>query len=187
MKRILLLALILLSFSLDGCYCKWRGFGVEGDEVPVLDHWVVEPKVFDIKRCSKSDDVLCYACLSIEQKYVGPDSLKNLAARIDSIEFVVGNSVYKVANEKPDFERAVKYAESTGLEWFSMSLDFVEPYKWYNYNPFIPIPRSIKEVYMTVYVSFKFPEDGHIESKKVEMKLHEKTGVTWTPWEREGI
>lgn len=181
MHKILLFALILLSLVLDGCYCKWRGFDVEGDEVPVLDHWVVTPKVFDIERCSKSDDVVCYVCLGMEQKYVGPDSLKNVASRIDSMEFVVGDKVYKNINEKRDFRHAVKYKESRGLEWFSMHLNID------NKSPFIPIPRSIKEVYMTAYVSFKFPEDGHVESKKVEMTLHEKTGVTWTPWDREGI
>lgn len=183
MHKILLFALILLSLVLDGCYCKWRGFVVEGVEVPVLDHWVVEPKVFDIERCSKSDDVVCYVCLAIEQKYVGPDSLKNVASRIDSMEFVVGDKVYKVANEKKNFEYTVK----GNVDWFSQSLHFQEPYKEYDYNPFIPISRSVKEVYMTVYISFKFPEDGHVESKKVEMTLHEKTGVTWTPWDREGI
>ena len=36
------------------------------------------------------------------------------------------------------------------------------------------IPKDVKKVIVTAYVSFKYPDDGRVESKMIKKELHEK-------------
>lgn len=169
-KSLLLVVLCAILFS--GCFCRDRYF--ETDFYPVVDNWRVKAHIRDSERCSGSDYVVCHTAVQIEQKFIDEDTLKNMAVRVDSVELVVGNRFYKQINEDKSFEHARIVGRRLKTK---PSLDFARDlYVFDNNNDSVWLPlieRDVKEVYVTAYVSFMFPEDGHVESRKIQMKLHE--------------
>lgn len=171
-KSLLLVVLCAILFS--GCFCRDRYF--ETDFYPVVDNWGVKAHIRDSERCSGSDYVVCRAIVQIEQKFIDEDTLKNMAVRVDSAELVVGNTFYKQINKNKSFDRGRKIGgrlKSTPPLNFVNVLYFNDSYDANDSVWFPLIERDVKEVYVTAYVSFMFPEDGHVESRKIQMKLHE--------------
>jgi len=173
MKKMQLLVLLLITL-LSGCFCKDRYF--KADLYPVIDNWAIRPHVRDIERCSGSDYTICTIILRIEQNFIDKDTLKNMAVRIDSAELVVGPRYYKTINEDKSFEYARKLGSPDNHSSpppYSRVLDIIDKKFVHDSVAWPLIERDVKEITMTAYVSYMFPEDGRIESKKIEMKLHE--------------
>ena len=174
MKKNILFFVVLLVVVLSGCFCKDRYF--KADLYPVINNWAIRPHVRDIERCSGSDYTHCRIYIGIEQEYINADTSKNMAVRIDSAELVVGNRHYKTINEDKNFKHAWispwsnKYDPPLG---FGRVLDIIDKNFVHDSVAWPLIERDVKEITMTAYVSYMFPEDGRIESKKIEMKLHE--------------
>ena len=173
MKKMQLLVLLLIIL-LSGCFCKDRYFEV--DSFPTIGNWEIRPHIWDIKRCSGSNYTFCRLYFGLEQKFINADTLKNMAGRIDSAELVVGNRHYKTINEDSSFEHARKLGSPDNHSSpppYSRVLYILDKNLVYDSIATPLIERDVKEITMTAYVSYMFPEDGRIESKKIEMKLHE--------------
>ncbi|MCQ2050391.1 MAG: hypothetical protein MJZ22_05260 [Candidatus Saccharibacteria bacterium] len=183
MKRNLTLA-FLFVFILGGCYCKDRYF--KSDLYPVTDNWSVRVRTVDVERCSGSDYVICYIHTMIEQKFLDEDSTKNMAVHIDSAEYVIGDRYYKQVNDDKEFERARKVGTNLRNKNLIRSFGSVMPFSKANHvNDSAGLPlikRDVKTIYVTVYVSFVYPEDGHVESRKIETELHESIKSTLYLW-----
>lgn len=181
-QKFVYFALILILLMQEGCYCKIRSFVAEQGDVPVMEHWSIIATTYDLYSCSAKDYINCDARLKIDTKYLDDDSLKNMAVRMDSLVLMAGDSVYKKVNDKPKFQYARNNKVWQKEVFKSQYFELLENDEVYAYFPYPEISRDIKEVYMTVYVSFKFPEDGHIESKEVKVKLKEKNTVRVGPF-----
>lgn len=178
MNKLFSLVLILLSITLNGCW-SYRHFDAEKDNVPIFEHWTVIFRAHDSNSFSQGDHVNVDAIVSIEKKFLDEDTLKNEAVRVDSLELVAGDSVYKRINGKNDFEYARKNYNYSGYRLYSNVFQLIDEHKSYDYYPFPIVPRDIKEIYVIAYVSVKHPEDGRIESGKVKMKLTENAETKW--------
>lgn len=174
MKKSMLFLLVLIVVILSGCFCNDRYF--KADLYPVTDNWTLRPIVRDIKRCSCSDYTVCSIYIGIEQVFIDEDTLKNMAVRIDSAELIVKNRHYKTINEDKSFKHAWispwshKYNPPLG---FGRIFYIIDKNLVHDSTASPLIERDVEEIMMTAYISYMFPEDGRIESKKIEMKLHE--------------
>lgn len=175
LKKFIIPAMALL---LSGCfyYCKGRRFVTDEPWTPVTDNWELGFSMFNWEPCKGGEDFDCNAVFHIESKFLDKDSLKNISIRIDSLYLQIEENVYKRINEKGEFSHAVprnknnppdqqKYVKIMSIvDRDSLKADDPWPLK---------IPKKVKTATVTVYVSFKYPDDGHIESKVIKKELHE--------------
>lgn len=179
MKKIILLIVV---FLFTGCYCKTRSFEMAEKEIKIIENWYFTSKVFDLEKCSKTDYCFTAFIVSIDQINVLQDSLKNIAVHCDSIELNVNGRKFKRVNDNQEFKYAKKYRAIDNRTHFSDFLEIVNMDTVKNQSEWPLIPRSVKSVLMTAYVSFQYPEDGRIVSKKIEVNLHEKNEINWIRW-----
>ena len=186
-KRIFLLCAILL---LSGCFfpCLNRRFVAdEGDRrTPVIDNWVVSFGIHSKDYCSRSDSASCEVMLVIDGKYLDEDSLKNVAVHFDSLYLEFGERVYKRINEDSSFSHAEKPIwrykhpppKPHDAKYFSIvNSRSRETMRW----PLIP--KEVKAVDVTLFVSFMYPNDGHIESVMVRKRLYERKVLVFASYD----
>ena len=169
---------VFAAFLLVGCYnqCKSRGFVADVPWTKIAENWEVGFSVFNWDPCENSDHFECSTVFHLEQKFLDKDSLKNMSIHIDSLYLEVGDRVYKRINENKDFNRAVRANEKNPpyLQLYIQSLSIVDRNSVKTGKEWPLIPKEIKKVIVTAYVSFKYPDDGHVESMMIKKELHEK-------------
>ena len=180
-KKIILILIIVL---LGGCVfpCKGRRFVAEDRWTYITDEWKVSFWMSSEDMCHKTDLFSCAAWISIEQKYLHEDSLKNVSYHIDSLYLEYAGQLFKRVNEEKEFVYAKKPIGEDPVNYygdrFSISrTDSLKYIKWPS------VPEDVDVVTATLYISFRNPDDGRIESKKITQKLYESFGVVFVTYD----
>lgn len=186
--RIEKIVLFLIFFVLYGCIfpCKTRIFRTDDKWLPITDEWKVAFWMRCKDNCNNtriSSDIFSFwTVITIEQKYLDDDSLKNASYHIDSLYLEFAGSTFKRINEKKEFVYAKKPIGRDPKvyydDWFSISrTDSLRYIKWPS------VPKDVKTVTTTLFISFKNPDDGQIESKKITKKLYERFDLDFVTYE----
>ena len=173
LKKFIIPAMALL---LSGCfyYCKGRRFVADEPWTPVTDNWELGFSMFNWEPCKGGEDFDCNAVFQIDQVHLEKDTSKNMSIHIDSLYLEIGEKVYRRINENANFNRAIKPSGINEFTFFVKSMGVVDRVSLKADDPWpLKIPKKVKTVTVTVYVSFKYPDDGHIESKVIKKELHE--------------
>ena len=180
-KKIILILIIVL---LGGCVfpCKVRRFVAEDRWSYITDKWKVSFWMSNEGLCYKTDLFSCAAWIAIEQKYLDKDSLKNVSYHIDSLYLEYADQLFKRVNEEKEFVYAKKPIGEDPVNYygdrFSISrTDSLKYIKWPS------VPEDVDVVTATLYISFRNPDDGRIESKKITQKLYESFGVVFVTYD----
>lgn len=176
MKRILLF--LLCSLLITSCYYRKRTFEQDNKYEPIYNNFFLYSNV----RAGghfKVENFLFFIYLKLEQSSL--DISDKIEVKFDSVEILMGNKYFKQNNKEIDFQRveSIDYKINEKSSCYSTKSFQIHDEK---NKTWIKIDEGVKKIYMTVYISFKFLDDGHIESKKVELTLHEKTEVSWILW-----
>lgn len=180
-RRFIFLAYVVL---LSGCYCKSRFFEPDVIWTTVAEKWKVGFLVKDTEKCGNSDRCFCSVVFRIDEKFLEKDSLKNMSIHIDSLYLAVDNKIYKRVNSQIDFKRAMKANEKNPPELrdYMVSLDIVNWDSLKTREELPLIPRNVKNITVTAYVSFRHPDDDQVESFEIKKELHEENEVNWIRW-----
>ena len=174
-KKLFLLLVVMLCW---GCYhqCKSRRFVADDPWIKIAENWEVGFSVFNWDPCENGDYFECATVFHLEQNFLDKDSLKNMSIHIDSLYLEVGDRVYKRINENKNFDRAIRANENNPpyLQLYINSLSIVSRDSVKTGKEWPLIPRKIKKVIATAYVSFKYPDDDRVESMMIKKELHEK-------------
>ena len=96
----------------------------------------------------------------------------------------VDNEIYKRLNTQVEFKRALRQNEMNPPELrdYMVSLDIVNWDTVKTRDEWPLIPRDIKNITVTAYVSFRYPDDDRVETFEVKKVLHEENEVNWIRW-----
>ena len=163
---------------LSGCFydCKGRRFVADEPWTPVIDNWELGFSMFNWEPCKGGEDFDCNAVFHIDSKFLDKDTLKNTSIRIDSFYLEVGENVYKQINRNGAFSHAMRRNKNNppDQQKYIKTMAIVDRDSLKADDPWpLKIPKKVKTATVTVYVSFKYPDDGRIESKVVRKELHE--------------
>lgn len=180
-KKFIFIVFILL---LSGCYCKTRFFEADTTWTTVTEKWKVGFLVKDTEKCGNSDRCFCSVVFRIDEEFLEKDSLKNMSIHIDSLYLAVDNEIYKRINTQVEFKRALRQNEMNPPELrdYMVSLDIVNWDTVKTGDEWPLIPRNIKNITVTAYVSFRYPDDDRVETFEVKKVLHEENEVNWIRW-----